>query len=60
MNIYQENGYESRKDYLDTLADDFCVDTDVVYAMADLLGPDEDFDGLYIAVSDAAEAMDQQ
>ena len=52
MNIYQENGYNSRSDYLECLADDFGVDLDTVQALADLLGQDEDFDGLVSSLED--------
>ena len=31
MNIYQENGYDSRTDYLRCLSDDFGVDQSVVF-----------------------------
>ena len=58
MNIYQENGYESRKDYLNSLADEYGVCVDTVYALASVLGPSEDFDGLCSAVEDAAEMED--
>jgi hypothetical protein len=34
MNVYQENGYENRKDYLESLAEDFGVDISVVYTIA--------------------------
>ena len=54
-NIYQENGYESRKDYLNCLADDYGVDKETVYALANLLGKSEDFDGLVSSVQDASE-----
>jgi len=46
MNIYQENGYTDRKDYLNGLADDLGVDIETVLLTADLLGESEDFDGL--------------
>lgn len=49
MNVFQENGYKDRQDYLDALAEDFGPN---VYALADLLGPDEDFDGLVSALED--------
>lgn len=51
--IYKENGYESREDYLQNLSYDYDIDLDVVYALADMLGPEEDFDGLVVAVQDA-------
>lgn len=51
-NLYQQNGYNSRKHYLECLAEDNCVDIDNVLALAELLGPEEDFDGLVSAVQD--------
>lgn len=51
-NIYKENGYENRRDYLDSLADDFGIDKQTVYAMASLLGSTEDFDALVTALED--------
>lgn len=53
--VYLENGYENRKDYLKSLAEDYGVNLDTVRAMADMLGPDEDFDGLVSELEDAAE-----
>ena len=55
MNIYTENGYASRRDYLTQLADDMCADPATVYLLADLLGESEDFDGLVSMLEDAAE-----
>jgi len=52
--IYQMNGYKDRNDYLRQLAEDYGVDLDTVYALADLLGPDEDFDGLVTQLEDLA------
>lgn len=48
--IYLTEGYKSRADYLKCMADDYGVDLKTVKALADLLGPDEDFDGLLIAL----------
>ena len=53
-NPYKAAGYESRRAYLESLAEDFPAD--VVYALADILGPGEDFDGLITALEDAAES----
>lgn len=50
--IYQANGYEDREDYLSCLAEDYGVDLDTVKALADLLGPNEDFDGLVTQLED--------
>ena len=57
MNEYTEQGYTSRKDYLQCLADDFGVSFSTVCAMAAMLGPNEDFDGLVTALEDYAEEM---
>lgn len=54
MSIYQEHGFDSRQDYLLDLADSSGIDPEIVFALADLLGPSEDFDGLVNAVEDAA------
>lgn len=50
--VYNENGYENRIDYLRHMAQDYDVPTKDVYALADLLGPSEDFDGLVVALQD--------
>lgn len=52
MSDYIEAGYETRKHYLESLADDYDVDIDVVFALASLLGWHEDFDGLISALED--------
>lgn len=51
--VYVENGYENRKDYLRCMSEDYSVPIDVVYSLAQLLGKDEDFDGLISALEDA-------
>lgn len=50
--IYIEMGYTSRADYLSSLAEDYGVPQNVVNALASLLGPEEDFDGLVSAIED--------
>ena len=50
MTIYQQQGYESRADYLAVLCEEY--DRQAVYALADLLGPEEDFDGLVTSLED--------
>lgn len=57
MSIYTDQGYESRRDYLDTLADDLGIDRATVYALAGMLGPSEDFDGLVTALEDHADQL---
>ena len=55
MNIYQEHGYENRKDYLECLAEDNGVDVEIVFMLASLYGSSEDFDGLVTALEDYSE-----
>ena len=43
-----------RREYLLGLADDYGVAEDVVFMLADLLGPNEDRDGLLTSREDAA------
>ena len=52
MTIYEEMGYSSRKEYLNSLAEDYGVGFYQVFALADLLGQEEDFDGLISALED--------
>jgi len=58
QNIYQENGYESRQDYLECIAGDYDVPLDVVISLAEVLGESEDFDGLISALEDAEGMFD--
>ena len=55
-NIYQENGYANRKEYLESLAEEYGVSLETVFSLASLLGRNEDFDGL-ISVLEEAECM---
>jgi glycosidase len=52
MSAYTDNGFRSRKHYLQDLADTHGVPYDVVRTVADMLGSDEDFDGLVNEVQD--------
>ena len=56
-NIYQENGYADRDDYLTCLAEDYGVPIESVYSLAEMLGETEDFDGLVCALEDAEMIM---
>ena len=51
--VYRENGYDSRDEYLESLSEDYGVPLDAVLAIAEILGPDEDFDGLVSSLEDA-------
>lgn len=52
MSVYTDNGYNGRKDYLESLAEDFDVSLSDVCMLAGLLGPNEDFDGLVTSLED--------
>ena len=52
MNIYEENGYINRRDYLKCLSEDYCVPLPTVINLAELYGESEDFDGLIVALED--------
>ena len=52
---YRAHGYNDREDYLSCIAEDYGVDIDTVQALADVLGPNEDFDGLVSALQDIGE-----
>jgi hypothetical protein len=54
MSIYTDEGYESRRDYLISMADNFGVDEETVFAIAGMMGSSEDFDGLICALEDFA------
>ena len=49
---YIELGYNDREDYLEYLADEYGVDIQTVLSLAELLGEDEDFDGLVSSLED--------
>jgi hypothetical protein len=56
MTIYTDRGYRNRDEYLRDVALGHGVPLRVVLMIADLLGPDEDFDGLISMMEDYAEA----
>ena len=60
MSIYTEQGFESRRDYLGSLADDYGLPLELVLMAADLLGPNEDFDGLRTMLEDEAMRRDAE
>jgi hypothetical protein len=49
---YLEYGAESRAEYLSMLADEYDVPLSTVRALAGILGPEEDFDGLVTSLED--------
>lgn len=53
-NIYRDLAdCDNRDEYLDSMADEYGISRQIVAALADLLGEDEDFDGLIEALKDA-------
>ena len=56
--IYVEQGYKNRKDYLETIADNYGVPVGDVITLASILGRDEDFDGLVTSIEDYADTLD--
>ena len=55
-NVYIQNGYKDRDDYLQCMSDDYGVPIETVYSLADMLAGEE-FDGLISALEDE-EDMD--
>jgi len=51
--IYLQNGYKNRDDYLKSLSEDYGLPLEFVYNIADLLGENEEWDGLISALEDA-------
>ena len=43
---------KDRRQYLEELAIDYSVPREIVFAVADMLGPNEDYDGLISALED--------
>lgn len=52
LTVYQQHGYKDRDDYLRCMAEDHGASLATVRALADLLGPSEDFDGLVTLLED--------
>ena len=49
---YTDKGYKNRIDYFNSLSERFNIDIESVYALSDMLGIDEDFDGLVSSLDD--------
>ena len=53
--IYRDNGYNDREDYLSCIAEDYGLDLEqVVRPIANLLSSSDDFDGLIAMLEDEA------
>jgi len=55
--VYEREGYLSRRNYLETLADEYGLEAETVFSMASILGPNEDFDGLITALQDIVDGQ---
>jgi len=53
--IYIEKGYKNRIDYLTCLSEEYDVELSNVLALAGVLGPSEDFDGLVTTLQDECD-----
>lgn len=51
--IYQQNGFADRRAYLESLCAEY--PREMVYAIASILGPNEDFDGLVTHLEDCPQ-----
>jgi hypothetical protein len=54
LDRYQADGAIDRFGYLENLAADHGVDFETILTLTDVLGPDEDFDGLVTTLEDLA------
>lgn len=52
MSIYTDNGFANRNEYLNDLAFEYDIDSSTVFLLADILGDNEDFDGLITSLED--------
>jgi hypothetical protein len=52
VSIYTDEGYKDQNEYLESLAEEYGLSIEDVRMAADMLGPDEDFDGLITTLED--------
>ena len=53
LSVYQKNGFDNRQQYLNNLELEYGR---IVHDLANILGPDEDFDGLVTELQDMKES----
>jgi coenzyme F420-reducing hydrogenase delta subunit len=58
MSVYTDNSYKDRDDYLAALADEYGLEIEKVRVLAEMLGEDEDFDGLVSELDDLCDEME--
>jgi hypothetical protein len=56
-NVYIENGYANRQEYLECMATDYGISYETILQFAEILGSDEDFDGLIVMLEDYTDMM---
>lgn len=54
-NNYED--YGGRDNYLESLSEEYGVPVETVFSLADMLGPNEDFDGLISTLEDYSLGM---
>lgn len=52
LNLYTVRGFKNRSHYLENLSEEMGIELEKVLALASLLGPCEDFDGLVTTLED--------
>lgn len=52
MSIYKANGFDSRRAYLTSIAEAYGVQVSAVFLLSQMLGAEEDFDGLISHLDD--------
>ena len=60
MDIYWQNGFKNRREYLEYIADEYGIDTDIVISFSSILGEEEDFGYLLSVLNDYAEYIEIQ
>lgn len=58
--VYQENGFKSREDYLMSLAKKYNTDIRLLHTLADIMGPEQDFDGLVTMLNDYGALINEE
>jgi DNA-directed RNA polymerase subunit RPC12/RpoP len=50
--VYMRNDFDDREAYIEYLSDMYNTPIEIIEDLSDVLGPNEDFDGLVIALED--------
>jgi hypothetical protein len=60
LNNYQRAGFETRKEYLEDLAEGFDIPYEKIMQIVDITGSDEDFDYLLVALDTISNVEDRE